>query len=434
MEEEQKVEIKQPVPRQGVDISYVCRYEHEIDRRLILDTMSDYIEKVFSTKNPNEIFFVKIPMEAVNQVFTLSKEFPGEELEFDIDYKNNNVKQITEIFGNDLPCIWSVMENKDTGLKMIATIEPCKFIVKSSDIDLLREVLSKVEIAPKEYNVQSLDDVHWNEQTEILRKDFEFFTSSRRWFLSKGISYNRSYLLHGPPGNGKTTTIKAFAKYLNVSPELFDFTASHTSPDKAFQAWILGESERIARDELDEMLANAKYGEDESEDDDEDNPTPLRLLILEDLDRFYPVDGQAQTQVSLSCILNSLDGSIERRNTIIIATANHPESLDRQVLVRPGRFDKQIEYRHPTKEHALSYLIELFKDEEVTPDVLDKVCDSLNGQSYAFHKELFTSSASHAFSRSSKVISNEDVLNGLEDLIANTPMAIMKSEKSRFGF
>lgn len=424
--------IKQPVPKDNFNVNYICRYEHEIDRQLVIETMGHYIESILGVSK-HDVLFVKIPMNAVNQVFKQCLDFPGEEVEFVIDYRRNNVKRRVELSYDDLPCIWSVLENVETGVKMITTIEPCKFIIRAQDYDTLCDILKNVEIASRNYDVDALDKVHWSENTAILRKDFEFFASSRKWFHDKGISYNRSYLLYGPPGNGKTTTIKSFAKYLNVTPEIFDFTENKS--DKDFQAWILGESERISREELEYSLAEKKYGSgSEDEEFDEESPTPLRLLVLEDLDRFFPASGEKHTQISLSCILNSLDGIIERKNTIIIATANHPENLDRQVLIRPGRFDKQVFYEHPSKEHARKFLLSLFKDEQVSEETIETAVNALSGHSYAFHKELFTSSASYAFSRTSTLINDDDVLSSLRDIEKNTPMNTMKSEKKKFGF
>ena len=422
--------IIQPMPRENFNVSYICRYESEIDRQIILDSMGHYIEAVLGTR---DIIFVKLPMEAVNKVFNVSDSFSGEEIEFIIDYKHNNVIPNKVLTGDQLAPLWAVMVQDESDVKLIQTIEPCKFIIKNSDFDALKQIMHGVELAPKEYNTDALNKVHWNERTRVLRQDFEFFTSSRRWFVTKGIPYNRSYILYGPPGNGKTTTIKSFAKYLNVAPEVFDFTAQSNSPDKTFTAWVLGDSERIARDEAEDEVAARKYM-DEEENDEEEGPTPLRLLVLEDIDRFYPNGEPPQTAVSLSCVLNSLDGAIERRNTIVIATANHPENLDEQVLARPGRFDKRVQYEHPNIDHAINFLLRLFDGEDVTEDAVKLAAERLQGHSYAVHKELFTSAGSSAYARSSKLICDEDVKNALDDIFINTNISVMKSERRGPGF
>lgn len=427
------MDITQPMPKRDFNVQYVCRYECEIDRQMIFDAQGHYIEEVLGTR---DVLFVKIQMEAVNKVFKLHHAFVGEEIEFKTDYRKNNVVRVTEISGDDLPPLWAVLVNEESNVRLIQTIEPSKFIIRKTDIDKLIELLAAIELAPKEYNHEALKVVHWNDTTKSLRQDIEFFVAARRWFKEKGLPYNRSYLLHGPPGNGKTTTIKAISKFLNAKPELFDFVAQYQSPDKSFQAWVLGESERIAQEEDEtgeDSIAALKY-EDVEDEDESDGPTPIRLLVLEDIDRFFPKDGPPQTSVSLSCILNSLDGSVERRNTIIIATANHPENIDQQVLARPGRFDKQVFYENPDSSNGLAYLKRLFCNEQVTDGILETAVKEFSGHSYALHRELFTTSASYAFTRGSRTIEDDDVSKGLADLVRSIDKNVMKSARDRLGF
>jgi SpoVK/Ycf46/Vps4 family AAA+-type ATPase len=292
--------------------------------------------------------------------------------------------------------------------------------------------MSEVEIAPKQYNYDALNAVHWNETTTVLKRDLEFFITGKNFFDSRGMAYSRSYLLHGPPGNGKTTTIKAISKFLNAKVETFDFSAARNSPDTEFQNWVLGESERIAREE--DAYDDEFYQHKDSNDDDDKTKLPIRFIVFEDIDRLFPKNGLKQTSVSLQAVLQALDGAIERRNMIVVATANHPKELDQQVLARPGRFDKQVFYEQPTVEQGLSYLKKLFEGEDVEEKTLRHACEKLVGHSYAFHKELFSTAASYAIERQSRVINNDDVENGLNDLIKHIDGVVMKSVKSTYGF
>ena len=47
------------------------------------------------------------------------------------------------------------------------------------------------------------------------------------------------------------------------------------------------------------------------------------------------------SSVSLSTLLNCLDGYAMHEGTIIIMTSNHPEVLD-PALIRPGRIDTHL--------------------------------------------------------------------------------------------
>src|SRR3972149_4008478 len=173
--------IIQPMPKEGLSISYVCRYESEIDRQLILDMMGHYIDLTLGSR---EILFVKVPMEAINKAFKPNPSFPGEEIEFGIDYKNNNVVRHKELIGDELPALWSVLTNKEFGVNIITTIEPCKFIIRKHHLEKFEAIMSKTEIAPKEYNYDALNFVHWNETTNVLRRDIEFFVTGKKFFDS----------------------------------------------------------------------------------------------------------------------------------------------------------------------------------------------------------------------------------------------------------
>lgn len=420
-----KTTINQPMPKPGFNVSYVCRYESELDRQIILDSMGHYIESIIGTR---EILFIKVPVDVVNKTFRLDPQFPGEEVEFTIDHRKNNIVKSMTLVGNDLPPLWSVMVNDKFNLRIIVTIEPGKYIIDKNDLHLFEQLMLETEVAPKEYDYDALKSVHWNDDTVSLRRDLEFFIVGKRFFDDRDMPYSRSYLLHGPPGNGKTQTIKAIAKFLNTKPETFDFSAQRQSPDREFLAWVLGESERIGRDHDDE----SHYIEREISSE---KKTPIRLLALEDLDRLFPKDtGAKQTCVTLQAILQALDGAIERRNMIIVATANNPKDLDQQVLARPGRFDKQMFFAQPSIDDALTFVSKLFDGENVSQAVLKTACKKLAGHSYALHKELFATSASYTIERLSRVVEDCDVEKAIVDMVRHIDVTSLKSERKSFGF
>ncbi|KIJ16773.1 hypothetical protein PAXINDRAFT_175993 [Paxillus involutus ATCC 200175] len=147
-----------------------------------------------------------------------------------------------------------------------------------------------------------------------IAQDVRAFLGRRQWYADRGIPYRRGYLLHGPPGSGKTSFIQALAGSLS------------------YDICLLNLSERgLADDKLIHLLSNA----------------PERSFILiEDVDaafnkRVQTSEDGYQSSVTFSGFLNALDGVASGEERIIFMTSNHIEKLD-PALIRPGRVDLSV--------------------------------------------------------------------------------------------
>ena len=149
-------------------------------------------------------------------------------------------------------------------------------------------------------------------QGEALLADLERFFAGRARYAQLGIPWRRGYLLHGPPGTGKTSLVTALASELRLNV----CTLSLASP--------------IVTDEKIHTLLAA---------------VPQRsLLLIEDVDAFFRERDAAHAQVRLSFsgFLNALDGVATQEGTVLFMTTNHPDRLD-AALIRAGRIDERIE-------------------------------------------------------------------------------------------
>jgi len=149
-------------------------------------------------------------------------------------------------------------------------------------------------------------------QGEALLADLQRFLANRDRYTRLGIPWRRGYLLHGPPGTGKTSLVTALASELHLNV----CTLSLASP--------------IVTDEKIHTLLAA---------------VPQRsVLLIEDVDAFFRERDAAHTQVRLSFsgFLNALDGVATQEGTVLFMTTNHLERLD-AALIRAGRIDSQIE-------------------------------------------------------------------------------------------
>ncbi|KAL6937543.1 Complex III assembly protein translocase and chaperone [Hanseniaspora osmophila] len=141
--------------------------------------------------------------------------------------------------------------------------------------------------------------------------DVKDFMQNGEWYLQRGIPYRRGYLLHGPPGSGKTSFIQALAGHLDYNICILNLAESNLTDDR-----------------LNHLMNNI----------------PERsILLLEDVDAAFNKRGQTdesgfKSGVTFSGLLNSLDGVTSSEETITFMTTNHPEKLD-PAIMRPGRID-----------------------------------------------------------------------------------------------
>jgi hypothetical protein len=154
-----------------------------------------------------------------------------------------------------------------------------------------------------------------------IREDVQRFFAAQATYEEYGIPWKRGILLVGPPGNGKTLTVKALVNSLSV-PCLYvkNFRAQHG---------------------VDEISIRVVF--------DRARRTAPCVLVLEDLDAQL-------TPQNRSFFLNELDGFALNRGILTLATTNHPERLDPAILDRPSRFDRKYPFDLPEQPERQAYL------------------------------------------------------------------------------
>ena len=194
-----------------------------------------------------------------------------------------------------------------------------------------------------------------------IQTDFLQFFDSREIYEQYRIPWKRGAIFIGPPGNGKTHTLKALINQL-AKPCLYV---------RSFKSEYATEQENMA-----EVFKRARM------------TTPC-FVVLEDLDSMIDNKNRA-------FLLNELDGFQTNTGVVVLATTNHPERLDPSILDRPSRFDRKYRFDLPAETERRAYVErwneELQPELRVSENAAAKVVRKTEGFSFAYLKELFVGS------------------------------------------
>lgn len=176
-----------------------------------------------------------------------------------------------------------------------------------------------------------------------------------QWYADRGIPFRRGYLLHGVPGSGKSSLIHALAGALQLDIYVVSLSASWIS-DSTLTTLMGRVPARcvVLLEDLDAAFTRSTSRDDSGLDDDKDKDKkdgengdkPIGPSRSRRRDQLSDVN-----TLSLSGLLNALDGVAAAEGRLLFATTNHLERLD-PALSRPGRMDVWIEFRNASKWQA----------------------------------------------------------------------------------
>ncbi|MBR0168156.1 MAG: ATP-dependent zinc metalloprotease FtsH [Synergistaceae bacterium] len=161
-----------------------------------------------------------------------------------------------------------------------------------------------------------------------LREIIDFLKEPKR-FDKFGAKLPRGVLLVGPPGTGKTLLAKACAGEAGVP--FFFITGS------SFVEMFVGVGAARVRDLFDQAKKKAPC-----------------IIFVDEIDaigqsRMRNFNSNSEQEATLNQLLAEMDGFEPNNGVVIMGATNRPEILD-QALLRPGRFDRQIQVVLPTEE------------------------------------------------------------------------------------
>ncbi|RHY21103.1 hypothetical protein DYB32_009894 [Aphanomyces invadans] len=225
------------------------------------------------------------------------------------------------------------------------------------------------------------------EEKESLLHLLDNFATKSGKFGIPGFPYKMGLLLHGPPGTGKTSLIKAIAQHTKrhiVNISLSKIKTNQELMDMMFDLkfGIQGEDLpiKLAFDNIVFVMEDVDCASNvvharTSVTNDMSGAATTTTTDIESLDDaalskalsdIIKSSGtnaskcESKDKLNLSGLLNVLDGVVDSPGRILIMTTNHPEKLD-PALVRPGRVNKKLFLGHMTARQAQLMMEHYFK-------------------------------------------------------------------------
>ncbi|MFX1454203.1 MAG: proteasome-activating nucleotidase [Promethearchaeota archaeon] len=252
--------------------------------------------------------------------------------------------------------------------------------------------------------IDSIPDISYadvgglEEQLQEVRETVELPLKKPELFEKIGIEPPKGVLLYGPPGTGKTLLAKAVAHETEA-------TFIRIIGSELVQKFI-GEGARLVR----EIFNMAK----------EKAPT---ILFIDELDAIgsqrlkIATSGDREVQRTLMQLLSELDGFEMRGDVKIIGATNRVDILD-PALLRPGRFDRMIEFPIPDDEARKA----IFKIHTRKLNIEEKVdfnrlVSLTEGATGADIKAISTEAGMFAIRKDADIIMNKDFVDAIDKVM-----------------
>ena len=250
---------------------------------------------------------------------------------------------------------------------------------------------------------RDFSNLFFDNKVNLINK-IKFFNNNKSWYQHNGHPYTFGIGLYGPPGTGKTSVIKCIAKMLkrhliviplskiSTQREFSEYYFEKTYNEDNQKGSITFKNKIIVLEDIDcmtdivknrktikeESISNDSFIDEDNEDTSDNTNTKdiiKKLNKLNKKDSYNVLNNidKNNDKITLSYLLNIIDGIRETPGRILIITSNHYNKLD-NALVRPGRIDIKLEMKNASA-NTINQMYCHYYDEVLDTEIVEKLVD-----------------------------------------------------------